>query len=231
MDFKEHEVHQQLSGKNIRELVLGFNDGIVTTFAVVAGVSGASVGSSIIILAGLANAIAGAISMALNLYLSIKSQIEYYRQEIEREKKEIEEIPAMERQEIRDIYKAKGFHGKELDMIVKRITSNKKRWLDVMMREELGLAPEQFENPIKASVNVFIAFVVASMIPLLPYVFFPAKQALAIASVAFVITLFIAGAAKSYITHIGWLKSGLEMLFIGVVASVLTYYVGTMFAV
>src|SRR3989338_4788303 len=114
MDYKKgHEVHQQLSGKNIRELVLGFNDGIVTTFAVIAGVSGAAVSSNIVILAGLANAIAGAISIALNLYLSIKSQIEYYRKEIEREKREIEEMPDAERQEIRDIYRSKGFRGKE----------------------------------------------------------------------------------------------------------------------
>src|SRR3989344_6405514 len=113
------EEHIQ-SGNNMRDFILGFNDGLVSIFSLVAGVAGANVSSKIVLLAGLAGLAAGATSMGLNNYISYKSQIEFYKNEIAREKNEIDEVPERERDEIMALYKKKGFKGKELDMVVNR---------------------------------------------------------------------------------------------------------------
>ena len=125
---------------NVREIVFGFNDGSVSTLALLAGVTGGALARGQILVAGFSGVIAGAISMAIGAYISSKSEIEHHQSEIKREEQEIEEIPEVEREEIRQIYMKKAdFAEEELDMIVNRITSDKKIWLDSMMIEELGL--------------------------------------------------------------------------------------------
>ena len=123
----------------IRDFVFGFGDGINTSLGIAAGVGGANVASDIIILAALVGMFTGAKAMAVQNYLAVKSQRQLLESEIEREKWEIENKPDVEREEIVDIYKAKGFAGKDLEMIVNKITSDKKVWLDTMLAEELKL--------------------------------------------------------------------------------------------
>ncbi len=215
----------------MRSVILGVNDGLVSILALVAGVTGGTPENAIIILAGIAGAIAGAISMAFGNYISVKSEIELYHSEIEREKRELKEKPQDEIEEVRQIYRQKGFRGKQLEEIVKHLTSDEKRWLDVMMKEELGLFKEKFESPVKLAVLTGLAFIVASVIPILPYFFLGAKTALTVALVITGIILFGAGAAKTLFTKKNWLVSGIEMLAIGMLATAATYTIGSLFPV
>jgi VIT1/CCC1 family predicted Fe2+/Mn2+ transporter len=120
---------------NVREIVFGFNDGCISTLALLAGVTGGALAHGQILVAGFSGVIAGAISMAIGAYISSKSEIEHHQSEIEREKQEIEEVPEVEREEIRQVYMKKAdFSEEELNIIVNRIASDKKTWLDSMMK-------------------------------------------------------------------------------------------------
>ncbi len=222
-----HQEYHTERGESIRSVVFGFNDGLVTTLAIVIGITSVIAENKLIILIGMAEMLAGAISMALGNYISIKSQIDFYKSEIQREKKEIEKTPAAEKAEVHEIYQKKGFKGKLLDQIVRHITSDKKRWLDIMMKEELELSGK-FENPIKSAVLIFVAFVVASLIPIVPFLILPISEAVPIAVAASIIFLFVSGAVKSRFTKINWLRSGLEVLAIGLVATGAVYFIGSL---
>jgi len=225
-----HVEYHTEHGECIRSVVFGFNDGLVTTLAIVIGITSVIVDSKLIVLIGIAEMLAGAISMALGNYISLKSQIDFYKSEIRREKKEIEEMPEAERAEIKEIYEKKGFRGNLLKQIVKHITADKKRWLDIMMKEELMLSGK-FANPIKSAVLIFIAFVVASLIPIMPFFILPIAEAVPIAVAASVMFLFVSGAVKSRFTKINWLRSGAEVLAIGLVATGAVYFIGALVAV
>ena len=216
---------------SMRSLILGLNDGLVSILALVAGVTGGTYDTTIIILAGIAGVVAGAISMAFGNYISIKSEIELYHSEIEREKREIKEKPQEEVEEVREIYRQKGFKGEQLEGIVKHLTSDEKRWLDVMMKEELGLFKGKFESPAKLALVTGIAFIMASITPLFPFFFLGAKSALVAALIMTGIALFGAGAAKAVLTKKSWLISGIEMLVIGMLATAATFTIGSLFPV
>src|SRR6266849_5964982 len=134
-----HVERHQKEISSIRDFVFGFGDGINTSLGIVAGVGGADVSSSIIILAAIVAMFTGAKAMAVQNYLAVKSQRQILHSEIEREKWEMENVPGAERREIEDVYKAKGFTGTELENIVNKITADKKVWLDTMLTEELKL--------------------------------------------------------------------------------------------
>jgi vacuolar iron transporter family protein len=211
----------------LREIVLGFNDGLVSMFGLTAGLAGAYAQNSVIAVAGVLGAIAAAISMGLGTYISMKSQKEVYDHEIEREKREMEEVPEIERDEIRQIYREKGFKGKLLEQIVKQITSDKKIWLKVMMEEELGFGKTSFKDPIKGSVLNFFAFLVGAIIPIFPYLIVHTQIALITSIIASIGGLFLAGALKGRLTGLHWFRTGFELLLIGVIASAASYYIGT----
>lgn len=227
--MKKEEINHTPKGKYIRSIIFGFNDGTVSNLALVAGLSGAMLGNQVVILGGLADMIAGAISMGLGNYIATKSQVEFYRHEYQREKEEIITMPTLEKKEIEDIYRKKGFKGKELAMVVKRITSNKKRWLNVMMEEEIGMTKKGIENPIAVGFMTFGAFLLAAAIPVIPFFVLPVKQALVLASVTCMSLLFAVGVAKTHYTGRDWLRSGIEMVIIGALATLASYYLGEFF--
>jgi len=138
-DHHTEEVHAA-GGASIRDLMLGLNDGMVASFAVTSGVAGAFDAARIVIMAGIAETLGGAVSMSLAAFISARSQIEFYQSEIEREREEIQRWPDRESEEIRTIYRNKGFTGPLLDQIVAHITGEPERWRNVMMREELGFS-------------------------------------------------------------------------------------------
>ena len=216
------------SGGLIRPFVFGFNDGLVTNLGIVTAFAGASVGTFFIILAALAEMFAGAISMALGEYLSTKSQTEFYKREIERERKEVREIPEAERDEIRKIYAKKGFQGAELEMVVSRITANPETWVRIMATEELGL-PEHFENPKRTAIVMSVAYLMGSAVPTIPYLLLSPNIALQYSIGLSVIALFAAGASKTVLTGTNWIKSGLEQLAVGLIAAVAAYLIGANF--
>ncbi len=214
------------AGSLLRQIILGGQDGLVNVLGVILGIAAATNDSRIIIIAGFAATMAESISMAAVAYTSSKAEKEYYQKELNREKWEIKNMPEIEREEIKIIYYKKGFRGRALADIVKTITSDKKLWLDVMMSEELGLAEAKSKNPIGESFVVGISALIGSLIPLVPFMFLPVKEAIFWGMTSSILSLFIFGAAKSKITVGNWLKSGVELTVIGTVAALLGYLIG-----
>lgn len=214
----------------IGEFIYGGIDGSVTTFAVVAGAAGAQLDSSVVIILGFANLIADGFAMSVGSYLSTKSEIDNYNKHKNIEYWEVEHLPEKEKEEVREIYAAKGFEGELLDQVVAKITENKDRWVDVMMKEELELQ-EESKSPFQMGLVTFISFLLMGFIPLLVYVIDYAGSGLDIdlfiySSVLTFITFAGIGFAKSYVTATSRLRGIFETLFLGGSAAVLAYYVG-----
>lgn len=214
----------------LADAVLGATDGVVTTFAVVAGAAGAHLSSGVVLIMGFANLLADGFSMAVGNYLGARSQQEYWHEERQREIWEIENLPQAEREEIRRLYQRKGFEGETLERIVGTITTDKKLWLDEMMREELGIQEESIA-PFMSGLVTFMAFVIAGFLPLLSYVlaFFnqdllPSAFPISLGLTA--IGLFGVGAARRFMTRRPWWLSGLEILGIGGLAAACAFIVG-----
>lgn len=211
------------------EVVYGSIDGIVTTFAVVAGAAGAELQINIILILGMANLFADGLSMSIGSYLSNKSERDNYQKHLRIEEWEIENMPDDERKEIEMIYRQKGFEGKELEMVVNRITSNKKVWLDTMMKDELGLS-EQKKSPLKAGLSTLMAFITAGAIPLGAYILaYAGKYPIDPFILSSLVTMFafiLIGYIKTYVTQIGLLRSILETLLLGAAAAMAAYFLG-----
>lgn len=213
----------------IGEFIYGGIDGSVTTFAVVAGSAGAHLDSSVVIILGFANLIADGFAMSVGSYLSTKSEIDNYNKHVKIEYWEIEHLPEKEREEIREIYEAKGFEGKLLEQVVDKITEDKDRWVDVMMKEELEMAKET-KSPFTMGGVTFISFLIMGFIPLLVYVIdytigFEADMFLYSSVMTFVVFALI-GFAKSYVTNTNKIRGVLETLFLGGSAAILAYFIG-----
>ena len=216
--------------QHLADAVLGATDGIVTTFAVVAGAAGADLSSAIVLVMGLANLLADGFSMAVGNYLGARSQQDYWVEERQREMWEIEHLPEAEREEIRRIYRHKGFGGATLERIVKTITGSKPRWVEEMMREELGIHEEKIA-PLKSGLVTFAAFALAGFLPLSPYVLaflsFPfGSRALPLALGLTAIALFAVGAARKFMTGRSWYQGGFEILGVGGFAAICAFFVG-----
>ena len=211
----------------MRDFVFGFGDGINTSLGIAAGVGGADISANIIILAALVGMFTGAKAMAVQNYLAVKTQRELLKSEIAREEWEIENKPEDERKEIEDIYNAKGFSGKDLDMIVEKIISDKKVWLDTMLTEELNLNLEIAGSPIKSALRMFFSFLIGGMLPILPFFFSSGLTALFIAIGISVSTSFTVGVIKSRMANTNKIAGGLEMAGLGTGIALLGYGIGS----
>jgi VIT1/CCC1 family predicted Fe2+/Mn2+ transporter len=216
--------------KYLPEGVYGSIDGIVTTFAVVAGAAGANLGINVVIILGVANLLADGLSMSIGSYLSKKSEQDNYNKHRRVEEWEIENLPDVERKEIEDIYRAKGFEGAELEMVVARITSDKKVWLDTMMKDELGLTLEQ-KSPVKAGLCTLVSFVIAGAIPLIAYVLVfsggLSTNPFMVSTVVTALAFILIGYLKTYVTQAPIWKSIGETLLLGITAAVVAYLLGS----
>ena len=214
----------------LADFVYGAIDGTVTTFAVVSGVACADLSSSIVIILGFANLIGDGFSMAASNYLGTRTDLQLHEKAKAREAAEIETYPEGEREEIRQIYAAKGFEGEQLDHVVETITADRKVWIDTMLTEEMGLSLVR-RSPLRAASATMVAFLFVGLIPLLPFVIQwgsldmptgPYLASTAMTAVAF----FSVGAAKSRFVEQHWYWSGLETLSVGGAAALLAYLVG-----
>ncbi|MBI2658288.1 VIT1/CCC1 transporter family protein [Candidatus Woesearchaeota archaeon] len=233
---KALEKHQEersrgVSRSNIRDFILGFQDGLVNTLGLVLGVASAVQSSNLVLISGLVTTFAESVSMAAVAYTSTKAAREFYEGQLEREKKEIREIPHMEVQEIKDIYYKKGFRGKQLQSIVKKITSNNKLWLETMMAEELRLFPEDYEKPVTSAIIVGLSAVVGSLVPVLPFFFLDVSSGMLYALILSIAVLFLVGSVKGKLTIGSWKKSGVEMAAVGTIAALVGYAVGSLLGV
>ena len=231
MPKRRRENHNNHIGYNLRDVILGGQDGLVNVLGIILAVATAVSDARLVIVAGLAATFAESISMAAVAYTSTKAARDFYRAELKREKREMKEVPEVERREIRQIYARKGFSGSLLNSIVKKITSNKRLWLKTMMEEELHLYPDEYEKPAKDAAIVGIAAVVGSLIPLLPFLLLPVSAAISGAITLSIIVLFATGYVKGKITTGSAVRSGAEMAAIGMVAALIGYAIGALLGV
>ena len=234
MKHNESTLHKQGGWLNrfetyLGEFVYGGIDGCVTTFAVVAGAVGADLGSSVIIILGFANLFADGFAMSIGAYLSTKSEKDNYDKHKQVEYWEVDNLPEVEKAEIREIYQAKGFEGRLLDEVVEVIISDKDRWVDVMMKEELQMVEEQ-KSPILMGTVTYVSFILIGLIPLLIYVwdyFNPMTGSLFLwSSVLTGFGFIIIGILKTYVTQTNAWRGVLETLVLGAIAALVSYYVG-----
>ena len=223
----EDAFHDRTSGRYLPDLVFGANDGIITTFAVVAGATGANLSAAVVTIIGLANLLGDGLSMCLGNYLGLKSERDYQREQRQKELWEIQHIPEVEIDELKEIFKKWGFAGADLDRAASIISQNPSAWADIMMTHELGILEEADRYPARHGLATFIAFAVAGFVPILPYVagldgptaFWSSLSLTALA-------LFTIGALRSKITAVRFLRAGIEMLLVGGLAAGAAYLIG-----
>ena len=221
------EKHAQGLGIYIKDIVYGANDGIITTFAIVAGSFGADLPSKVILILGFANLLADGFSMAASNFLGSRSERDLFKKEEKRELSEVETVPDKERDEIKEIFLAHGFENAASEELVRLVSGNKKFWIDFMMKYELGMHDAGHGNEWKGALLTFIAFIMAGSLPIMPFVFIDVGQASIWYSVtATAISLFLVGSARYWFTSVNWFLSGLEMLLVGGIAAGVSYFVG-----
>jgi VIT1/CCC1 family predicted Fe2+/Mn2+ transporter len=213
-------------GGGVRDVIFGANDGLVSILALVAGVYGAVIESHLILIAGVAGAVAGAISMGAGAYLSSKSEKEVTEKESERKGIRRSSTPEKEREKLVKFYQARGFKKQEAEAIASRVASEMELRLERTIGEEVGLTSEESWPPIKAAALTGLSFAIVSLIPILPFTFMKVTPAVITAVIASIATLFGVGASKAIFTRKSWIRSGLEMMAIGALASVATYVIG-----
>ncbi len=211
----------------LKDMVYGANDGLVTTFAVIAGVAGASLDPVVVVFLGMANLLADGFSMAASSFLATRSESDVFHREREVEHWEVAHKPEAEEGEIREILAKKGYSGADLDQMTGLVTKNKKFWVDLMMGEELGLTPVGEAKPLKGAVTTFLAFVLAGFMPVLPFFFIRADDgAFWVSAILAGAMFFAVGALRTIFTRRAWFWSGLEMFFVGGLAALISYGVG-----
>ncbi len=217
---------------NLPEIILGGQDGLVNVLGVILGVAAATSDSRLVIIAGMAATFAESVSMAAVAYTSKLAEADYYQSEYEREKWEIEHIPQGEKEEVRELYKSFGFSGSLLDDVVNKITDDKDVWLKVMMEQELKLTPVDRKEATPAAIIVGVSALVGSFIPLTPFFLLSLNQATWVSLIISSLTLFAVGYYKAKKT-LGrkFIRSGIEMLVIGMVSALVGYFIGSLFKI
>jgi len=226
MELQEH-AQRTPAGSLLRQIILGGQDGVVNVLGIALGVASATNDARVVLISGLAGTFAESISMAAVAYTSSRAMQDHYKGEVEREKWEIENLPEVEKEEVRLIFMKKGFRGKTLENIVRKITSNKRTWLNAMMSDELGLGFElQKTNPVSEATIVGLASLSGSLIPIIPFAFLPVPGAMLAAVLISVAVLFLAGFQKARMTTGSPLRNGVEMALVGGAAALAGYLIG-----
>jgi len=224
-----HDPHKRAS--RLSDIILGGQDGLVNVLGIILGMAAASGDSWLVIVAGLAATFAESVSMGAVAYTSTLADADFYESELEREYRHIEEVPKLEKEEIRQIYAEKGFDGELLERIVDTITKNSDIWVAVMMAEEHQLTPVDRKTAIQSAIVVGISAIIGSLIPILPFFVFRIQTSMILAVLISALVLFIVGNYKARITVGDPGKSGLEMTIIGTLSALVGYGVGLLLKV
>lgn len=214
-------------GRIIRDIVYAIDTGLVTTVSFLAGVSVSLAVINKVIVAGLIEVTAGTLAIFFGSYISTKAQKYFFENQIEREKREIEDDPQKETDEIRHIFGEMGFTKDEQEIAVRRITSNKEKWLEFMVHEEIGISPGMIDNPLQIGFISAGSFLLGAFPAILPFFIIDGVNiALSISAISVLTFLFILGIIKTKITKVYWLKSGLETLSIGAISCGAGFFLG-----
>ena len=230
MPATPHVEHHFMGSESVRDVVIGMADGLTVPFALAAGLTAAVTSSHVIVTAGLAEVAAGAIAMGLGGYLAARSDQEHYASEERREYEETVTLRDVELEEVARIFRDYGLQGAALEQVTAAIASDQKRWVDFMMRFELGLErPDPRRAPISA-LTIAISYVVGGLIPLTPYILgFELRQALIFSVAVTGVALVIFGAVKGRLTGINMVKSALQTVLVGGLAAGAAFYLASLF--
>ena len=223
--------HRSGRSGTLRAVIFGVSDGLVSNLSLVMGVAGASAQPTFILLAGVAGLLAGASSMAAGEYISMQSQRELFERQIALERAEMEAMPEEEEAELAAVYRSKGFTDEEAARIAHRLFGDPEHALDTLVREELGLDPDELGSPWGAAFGSFVAFAVGALVPVGPYLFTGGSEAFYAALGASLAALFAVGAGVSLLTGRSTIYSGLRQVAIGAAAAAVTYVVGSIIGV
>ncbi len=224
--------HRSVGGNAIRAAVLGGNDGLVSNFSLVMGVAGATEGGSAVLLAGVAGLLAGALSMALGEWISVKSSQELYENQMQIEMEEVETNPEGEMKEIALIYVAKGIPEQQADQMATEIMKDKTNAHALLVREELGINTAELKgSAIQAALYSFILFSVGAIIPLAPFIFTSGTNAIILSVVFSTVGLFLIGSAITLFTGRNLWFSGFRQVLFGLIAAAITFGIGKLIGV
>lgn len=224
--------HRSVGGNAIRAAVLGGNDGLVSNFSLVMGIAGATVAQTGVLLAGMAGLLAGALSMALGEWISVKSSQELYENQMQLEMDELETNPEGERKELKLIYMAKGIPEDQAIKIVDELMKDKNLAHQVLVKEELGINAEELKgSAIEAALSSFFLFAIGAIIPVLPFMFLSGYQAIVLSTLLSAIGLFLIGAAITLFTGRNVWFSGFRQVIFGLAAAAVTFGIGKLIGV
>ena len=220
MPSTPHTEKHFTASETVRDIVIGMSDGLTVPFALAAGLSGAVASTLLVVTAGFAEIAAGSIAMGLGGYLAAKTDREHYASELERERKEIEQVPDTEREEVAAVFRGYGLHDDLLNPVLSALCSDPNRWADFMMRFELGLEAPDPARARRSASTIALAYVAGGIIPLAPYLFVHSILAALYVSVGVTLgALFVFGYVKGNFTGIRPLRGGLQTVFIGGLAA------------
>jgi VIT1/CCC1 family predicted Fe2+/Mn2+ transporter len=213
----------------VRDVVLGMSDGLTVPFALAAGLSGAVDSTRLIVTAGLAEVAAGAIAMGLGGYLAARTDAEHFAGERKREERETQELPETEAAEVADVFRAYGLPEETITTVVSAIRADRRRWVDFMIRFELGLTEPEPGRAQQSALTIALAYVAGGLVPLAPYLLLPSVQAALLGSVLMtVLALFVFGFIKGRLTTNRPVRSGWQTVLVGGVAAAAAFTIARM---
>ncbi len=223
--------HHFTASAMVRDIVIGMSDGLTVPFALAAGLSGAVASTGIVVTAGLAEIAAGSIAMGLGGYLAAKTDAEHYATEWMRELQETKEIPERETEEVAAIFRSYGLRGEHLNSVVGTICADSDRWVDFMMRFELGLEAPEPSRARRSAATIGGSYIIGGLIPLFPYMMLQqAQTALWISVTVTLMALFVFGYLKGRLTGVQPLRGGLQTAGIGGVAAAAAFTIAKFIA-
>jgi len=229
----ENHIHAEQHLKSsdaLRDIVIGMSDGLTVPFALAAGLSGAVSSTGIIVIAGIAEIAAGSIAMGLGGYLAGKTEQDHYNSELKREYDEVERVPEREKEEVREFFDNMGLSSDVQKKAVEEIAKDKQKWVDFMMKYELGLDKPDPKRASKSALNIGLSYIAGGLVPLSPYIFIDVPiEALKISVVVTIICLFFFGFFKSKMTGVNPLAGALRVTMIGALAAAAAFGVAKVF--
>jgi predicted membrane protein (TIGR00267 family) len=232
MNEPDHHLHEKhlKSSDFITDIVIGMSDGLTVPFALAAGLSGAVASSAIVTTAGIAEIVAGSIAMGLGGYLAGQTEQEHYESELKREYEEVERVPEREKEEIREVFEGYGLTPEAQEIVVEAISKDKDKWVDFMMRFELGLEKPNPNRARNSALTIGISYIVGGFVPLVPYFYVnDPKSGLLYSAEITLLALLVFGYFKSKVTDQNpWIGS-LKVASIGAAAAAAAYFVATLF--
>ena len=226
MSATPHHERHFLGSETVRDVVIGMSDGLTVPFALAAGLAGTSVTNRLVVVAGVAEIVAGAIAMGLGGYLAARTDFAHYHAEMRRERREIDELPGEEIREVAEFLESQGLDQGDAAIVVRSLTRDPEKWVRFMMRFELGLEEPDPKRASRSALTIGLSYILGGLVPLLPYMATPDKQqALAASLLLTLAALFAFGAVKGQLTGVKPVAAGLQTTFIGGLAAGAAFFI------